>query len=71
LGTVAKKQRGYSIELQNHEGNTYYTAISNTETVLEEIFSKHVVITNRKLSEISGSNGSEYEDDCLLGCCAV
>jgi hypothetical protein len=23
------------------------------------------------LSEISGSHGSEYEDDCLLGCCAV
>jgi hypothetical protein len=22
-------------------------------------------------SEISGSHGSEYENDCLLGCCAV
>jgi hypothetical protein len=22
-------------------------------------------------SEISGSHGSEYEDGCLLGCCAV
>jgi hypothetical protein len=21
--------------------------------------------------EISGSHGGEYEDDCLLGCCAV
>jgi hypothetical protein len=23
------------------------------------------------LGEISGSHGGEYEDDCLLGCCAV
>jgi hypothetical protein len=23
------------------------------------------------LSDISGSHGGEYEDDCLLGCCAV
>jgi hypothetical protein len=23
------------------------------------------------LSEISGFHGCEYEDDCLLGCCAV
>jgi hypothetical protein len=22
-------------------------------------------------AEISGSHGSEYEDDCLLGCCAM
>jgi hypothetical protein len=22
-------------------------------------------------SEISGFHGGEYEDDCLLGCCAV
>jgi hypothetical protein len=21
--------------------------------------------------EISGSHGDEYEDDCLMGCCAV
>jgi hypothetical protein len=23
------------------------------------------------LRQISGSHGSEYEDDCLLGCCDV
>jgi hypothetical protein len=23
------------------------------------------------IGEISGSYGREYEDDCLLGCCAV
>jgi hypothetical protein len=23
------------------------------------------------IGEISGSHGGEYEDDCLLGCCAV
>jgi hypothetical protein len=23
------------------------------------------------VDEISGSRGGEYEDDCLLGCCAV
>jgi hypothetical protein len=23
------------------------------------------------LDDISGSHGGEYEDDCLLGCCAV
>jgi hypothetical protein len=26
---------------------------------------------NNMLGEISGSHGSEYDDDCLLGCCAV
>jgi hypothetical protein len=29
---------------------------------------------NRKfaiLGEISGYNGGKYEEDCLLGCCAV
>jgi hypothetical protein len=28
-------------------------------------------IRNVRYSEISGSHGGEYEDDCLLGCCAV
>jgi hypothetical protein len=23
------------------------------------------------ISEVSGSHGGEYEDDCVLGCCAV
>jgi hypothetical protein len=26
---------------------------------------------NNKVGEISGSHGGEYEDDCLLACCAV
>jgi hypothetical protein len=25
----------------------------------------------KSTDEISGSHGDEYEDDCLLGCCAV
>jgi hypothetical protein len=28
-------------------------------------------IKQDELGEISGSHGGEYEDDCLLGCCAV
>jgi hypothetical protein len=27
--------------------------------------------TREKLSEISGSYGCEYEDECVLGCCAA
>jgi hypothetical protein len=26
---------------------------------------------NETLDKISGSQGSKYEEDCLLGCCAV
>jgi hypothetical protein len=29
------------------------------------------VNTSLDIDEISGSYGGEYEDDCLLGCCAV
>jgi hypothetical protein len=28
-------------------------------------------VDNKIVVEISGSHGGEYEDDCLLGCCAV
>jgi hypothetical protein len=30
-----------------------------------------VIAVVTKIWEISGSQGGEYEDDCLLGCCAV
>jgi hypothetical protein len=29
------------------------------------------MLTGFNLGEILGSRGGEYEDDCLLGCCAV
>jgi hypothetical protein len=31
----------------------------------------HVYLLEFIKGEISGSNGSEYKDDCFLGCCAV
>jgi hypothetical protein len=31
----------------------------------------YTVFKQMKMSEISGSHGGEYEDDCLTGCCAV
>jgi hypothetical protein len=56
---------------------------NNTLTVLLELSNmKRIGITNNgwvffvscntlSLCEISGSHGGKYEDDCLLGCCAV
>jgi hypothetical protein len=32
---------------------------------------KLTIIERHAFCEISGSHGGEYEDDCLLGCCAV
>jgi hypothetical protein len=34
-------------------------------------FKTHTHKTSNLLGEISGSHGSEYKDDWLLGCCAV
>jgi hypothetical protein len=58
--------------------------IKNNETVPTSqlknipIFSIIALIVHKKtqmqmdlLVEISGSHSGEYEDDCLLGCCAV
>jgi hypothetical protein len=35
--------------------------------ITNQLFCKH----NGDLIEISGSRSGEYEDDCLMGCCAV
>jgi hypothetical protein len=52
-------------------------------SVLEQIFLMVYLVTNllvieklnnieiRYKDEISGTHGSEYEDDCLLGCCTM
>jgi hypothetical protein len=34
-------------------------------------FGGHYLENNTLTGEISGSHGSEYDDGCLLGCCAM
>jgi hypothetical protein len=52
-------------------------AIKKVETSVQYYFhaSRHfhdMVHTNKDtFIEISGSHNSKYEDDCLLGCCAI
>jgi hypothetical protein len=36
--------------------------------ILKHVYSNLTIICN---GEISGSHGGKYEDDCLLGCCAM
>jgi hypothetical protein len=36
-----------------------------------EIMWKEAAVANFKAGEISGSYGNYYEDECLLGCCAM
>jgi hypothetical protein len=43
----------------------YFTVLF-TKKQLEMYSQTHTVV-----GEISGSHGGEYEDGCLLGCCAV
>jgi hypothetical protein len=31
----------------------------------------NIKFVNRNIGKISGCRGSEYDDDCLLGCCAI
>jgi hypothetical protein len=45
------------------------------ENIIKPYYQQKFQLGSRKsdsvLGEILGSNGSEYEDDCLLSCCAV
>jgi hypothetical protein len=54
------------MENSSYRSSTVYK--KHTHTNVANDTSEYEHSTN---SEISGSHGSEYEDDCLLGCCAV
>jgi hypothetical protein len=48
-----------------HTEHTTYASNDSTMFAYSELYKRDLE------REISGSHGSEYEGDCLLGCCAV
>jgi hypothetical protein len=47
-----------------------YLQVLKTELFVNAIELKKVIF-GTMVNEISGSHGGEYEDGCLVGCCAV
>jgi hypothetical protein len=47
-------------------GDNFYKYFVGKDNLLNDLDVEKITS-----SEISGSYGSEHEDDCLLGCCAV
>jgi hypothetical protein len=45
--------------------------IVRTTSIDNLVACHHKQFTHAGASEISGSHGGDYEDGCLLGCCAV
>jgi hypothetical protein len=52
---------------RTHVGTLYYGADNNR---CNPISLNSIILVMKTRGEISGSYGGEYEDDCLLGCCA-
>jgi hypothetical protein len=61
---IETENRPYVIHLY-----TYIMHINNNIIIKTYIFIS--VLMNLLCVEMSGSHGGEYEDGCLLGCCAV
>jgi hypothetical protein len=62
----------YNIRLLFY-GDKKLTIFDRRVELCMEINNKHTHKFHTKpfIGEISGPHGDEYEDDCLLGCCAV
>jgi hypothetical protein len=61
-------QKIYTSSISSDVGITIQTHISrNMET---ERYKRFLIPERNKIRQISGSHGGEYEDGCLLGCCA-